>query len=71
MAYTRNKCRARLCTAVVWAAQQGLNHVSPYRAFREKSRGDHCRSLSGLNGPVRTDFITQKHAECRFRRAIR
>jgi len=30
----------------VWpAAQQGLNHVTPNRAFREKSRVDHCRSL--------------------------
>jgi len=26
-------------------AQQGLNHVTPNRAFREKSSADHCRSL--------------------------
>jgi len=45
MAYPRSKCGARLCPAVVWAALQGLNHDSPYRAFREKSRADHCRSL--------------------------
>jgi len=25
--------------------RQGLNHVTPNRAFREKSRAEHCRSL--------------------------
>jgi len=35
-----------------------------------------CGSLQvalqgGLNGPVGTDFITQKHADCRYRRAFR
>jgi len=47
------------------------------RYSKSRIRGEiACGSLqvalqSGLNGPVRTDFITKKHAECRYRRSLR
>jgi len=64
--------------------QQWVDPPPPARTARSKPRYSKsripgeiaCGSLqvalqSGLNGPVRTDFITQKHAECRYGRAFR